>query len=457
MYKKILVPALFLILLTYPVLLFSQNRRVDGYRGIWFSEDSARGPGYKFSGGVATFATRHRPVSIYSPEAGKTFFVYGGTTTAEERHLLIMVSYFDHKLHRVPKPVIVYDKMGVREPHDNASLSIDAGGYLWVFVSGRGRTRPGLIFKSTMPYSIDSFEKVMEWEMTSPQPWSMQDSGFLLLFSRTTGGRELYWSFSADGKSWPEGSKLAGMGGHFQVSGVYGKKLVTVFDYHPGGDVDRRTNLYLLQTDDLGRTWKTIDNKIVETPVTDIGSAALIRDFKAEGKLVYISDLNFDTRGNPVILVVLGSESGSGPGSGVKEWVVVHWKDQKWDFNRVCTSDHFYDKGFLDIEEDEWRIVGTTEPGPQKNGTGGEIALWVSRKEGRDWEKIRDVTTNSRYNNAFVRGIMNPSKDFYAVWADGDADKFSISHLYFTNEKCNRVWVLPYEMKKDLEKPVRVR
>ena len=98
MYKKILVPALFLILLTYPVHLFSQSRRVDGYRGIWFSEDSARGSGYKFSGGVATFATRHRPVSIYSPEAGKTFFVYGGTTTAEERHLLIMVSYFDHRL-----------------------------------------------------------------------------------------------------------------------------------------------------------------------------------------------------------------------------------------------------------------------------------------------------------------------------------------------------------------------
>jgi hypothetical protein len=457
MYKKILIPALFLICLSYPAHLFSQNKKVNGYRGIWFNEDSVQGSGYKFSGGVATFATRHRPVSIYSPEAGKTFFVYGGTTTAEERHLLIMVSYFDHKLHRVPKPVIVYDKMGVREPHDNASLSIDAGGYLWVFVSGRGRTRPGLIFKSTMPYSIDDFEKVMEWEMTSPQPWSMEDNGFLLLFSKTTEGRELYWSLSPDGKSWPETRKLAGMGGHFQVSGKYGKKLVTVFDYHPGGDVDRRTNLYLLQTDDQGMNWKTIDNNTVETPVTDIRSEALIRDFKAEGKLVHITDLNFDTGGNPVILVVLSDESGSGSGSGPKEWVVIHRKDQKWEFNRVCTSDHFYDKGFLEIEEDEWRIIGTTGPGPQKNGTGGEIALWVSKNEGRDWVKVRDVTANSRYNNSFVRGIVNATKDFYAVWADGDANKFSISHLYFTNEKCNRVWVLPYEMKKDLEKPVRIR
>ena len=43
----------------------------------------------------------------------------------------------------------------------------------------------------------------------------------------------------------------------------------------------------------MGKTWKTIDNKVVETPVTDIASEALIRDFKAEGKLVYINDLEF--------------------------------------------------------------------------------------------------------------------------------------------------------------------
>ena len=48
-------------------------------------------------------------------------------------------------------------------------------------------------------------------------------------------------------------------------------------------------------------------------------------------------------------------------------------------------------------------------------------------------------------------------KKISMLWADGDADKLSISQLYFTNEKCNRVWVLPYEMKKDFEKPVRIK
>ena len=82
-----------------------------------------------------------------------------------------MISYFDHRTRTVPKPVIVYDKQGVDDPHDNAALSIDNEGYIWVFISGRSRSRPGFIFKSTKPYNIESFEMIREAEMTYPQPW----------------------------------------------------------------------------------------------------------------------------------------------------------------------------------------------------------------------------------------------------------------------------------------------
>ena len=149
MFRKYLFFILNLILVIYSPGLFSQNQKMDGYKGIWFSSGEFLEYGYRFSGGAATFASRHKPIAIYSPEVKKTFFVYGGTTDDDERHLLIMASYFDHRLHLVPKPVIVYDKMGVTEPGDNASLSIDSKGYLWVFVSGSGRTRPGLIFRSS--------------------------------------------------------------------------------------------------------------------------------------------------------------------------------------------------------------------------------------------------------------------------------------------------------------------
>ena len=457
MFRKTLFPALILFFLSGPLLLFSQNQKINGYKGIWYSNGQVQKYGYKFSGGVATFASRHRPIAIYSPEVKKTFFVYGGTTSADERHLLIMISYFDHKNHEVPKPVVVYDKLGVNEPHDNASLSIDSSGYLWIFISGRFRTRPGFIFISSKPYSIEGFDKIMEWEMVSPQPWWIKKEGFILMFTRFRKGRDLYWSTSSDGYSWTEGQRLADIGGSFQVSNVFGNKLVTVFNYHPGGNTDKRTNLYLLQTEDMGRTWKTIDNNIIKTPITQAKNEALIKNYEDEGKLVYICDLNFDKDGNPVILTILSKDSNPGPAGGPREWMIIHWKDKKWNFTKVCESAHNYDMGSLFIEDDEWRIIGPTEPGPQKYGAGGEIALWVSENGGINWVKSHNITSNSLLNNSFVRRPINAQKDFYALWTDGDANKFSVSHLYFTNEKGNRVWVLPYEMIRDTQRPVRIR
>jgi hypothetical protein len=207
----------------------------------------------------------------------------------------------------------------------------------------------------------------------------------------------------------------------------------------------------------MGKTWKTIDDKIIELPVIDVKNGSLIKDYESEAKLVYISDVNFDNDGNPVILVVLSSDFRPGPTGGPREWIIIHRKDKRWNFTKVCESDHNYDMGSLYIDDNEWRIIGPTEPGPQKYGTGGEIALWVSRNEGVDWEKERNITSNSLNNNSFVRRPVNEQKDFYAIWTDGAVDKLSQSCLYITNEKCNRTWVLPYEMKKDLEKPVRIK
>ena len=452
---SILIFFLFFFLGSIDVL--PQNKTIDGYKGLWFNSGQSSEYGYYFSGGVATYNSRYRPVAIYSPEVKKTFFIYGGTSGSDERHLLIMASYFDHRLHQVPKPVVVYDKMGVREPYDNASISIGPGGFIWVFVSGWGRSRPGLIFRSSKPYSIESFDEIKKCEMISPQPWRMENSGFLLMFSKFAKGHELYFSSSSDGEKWSDANKLASMGGHFQVSELSGEKLVTVFNYHPGGDMYKQTNIYLLQTEDFGRTWKTIDNKTIETPVTDVKNDALVKDYEAEGKLVYINDLNFDKNGNPVILLVLARDFRPGPNGGPREWMILSRKDNKWNFNKVCESDHNFDMGSLYINGDEWKLIGTTEPGPQKYGSGGEIALWISRDEGVTWEKVSNVTNNSINNNSFVRRPVNENKDFYAFWTDGNTDRISPSMLYFTNDKCNKIWVLPSEMKSSMEKPVRIK
>jgi hypothetical protein len=448
----------FLILFSFSLneSFSTQNPKADGYKGIWFTLGQFSEFGDKYSGGLGTYTANHIPIAIYSPEVNKTFFVYGGTTSKEERHLLIMISYYDHHKRVVPRPVIVYDKMGVDDPHDNASISIDDQGFIWVFVSGRAKARPGLIFKSVTPYCIDRFEKILEKEMTYPQPWWRKGEGFLYLFTRYTNGRELYWSTSRDGKTWSPDNKLAGMGGHYQVTNCNGKKLVTVFNYHPGGDVDKRTNIYLLQTDDSGKTWKTAEGQVVMPPLTSPKNEALVKDYQAEGKLVYLNDLGFDGDGNPVILAVISNNFAPGPAGMPREWTIVHWKGGKWNFSKVCESTHNYDMGSLYIGKEVWTIIGPTEAGPQQWGTGGEMALWQSKDQGFSWEKIRDITRNSLYNQSYARRPLHAHSDFYAFWADGDAAKFSPSRLYFTNKKGDKVWMLPDHMKGDTASPERV-
>ena len=434
----------------------AQNPTANGYKGIWFTLNQFSEFGDKYSGGLGTYTSNHIPLAIYAPEVNKTFFTYGGTTTKDEKHLLIMVSYFDHQKKVVPKPVIVYDKAGVNDPHDNATISIDENGYIWVFVSGRNTSRPGKLFKSKTPYQIDGFEKVMEGELTYPQPWWIAGHGFFHFFTKYTKGRELYWSTSPDGSTWAPDQKLAGMGGHYQLSNVRGNKLVTVFNYHPKGDVNKRTNVYAVQSEDQGKTWTTMQGEILKTPLSDPHGAALVHDYEAEGKLVYLNDLNLDSQGNPVILAVVSMDYAPGPKGDPREWTIIHWKNGQWNFHKLCESTHNYDMGSLYIENNLWRIVGPTEAGPQKLGTGGEMALWESTDEGKSWSKIRNITKNSLRNHSYARRPVNAHPDFYAFWADGNADQFSESKLYFSNKKGNKVWNLPYEMTDDFAKPMRV-
>lgn len=442
-------------------MLSAQNKRADGYKGIWYTIEQSSAYGYKYSGGLGTYTADHIPVAIYSPEVDKTFFLYGGTTRPDERHLQVMISYYDHKRHVVPRPVIVCDKKGVDDPHDNGSLALDDEGYIWVFVSGRNVSRLGEIYRSKQPYSIDSFEKMHEAVITYPQPWWFEGKGFIHLFTKYTApetrGRELYWSTSSDGKHWAPDRKLAGIEGHYQISNVFGNKVVTAFNFHPTGLADTRTNIYLLQTEDMGNTWETVDGRKLETPLVEIQNPALVYDCQKEGKLVYLNDLNFDEKGNPVILAIVSRHFQPGPQGNPREWMLFHWTGKEWRQHKVCESTHNYDMGSLYIEGAVWRIIGPTEPGPQYYGTGGEMALWISHDEGETWKRECLITRNSRSNHSYARRPLHAHKDFYAFWADGNADELSESHLYFTNRRGNKVWMLPYRMDAEYAVPRRVR
>ena len=424
----------------------------DGYRGIWFTLGQMREHGDKYSGGLGTYTANHVPIAIYSPEAEKTFFVYGAGRGGT-RHLLCMASYYDHRTGMVPRPTIVHDKQGIDDPHDNPSIAIDEHGHIWVFISGRGRSRPGFVYRSSEPYSTETFERTHEGEFTYPQAWWIEGKGFLHLNTKYTRGRELYFETSEDGRSWSDPVKLAGMRGHYQVSNQFGERIITSFMMHPDGSVDRRTNLYYAETRDMGNSWHTAGGRQLELPMEDPQGPALVRDYEAEGRLVYINDTQLDADGHPVVLYVTAARYEPGPPGEPRFQTVARWDGQQWHFSDVTTTTHNYDVGSIYIEDDVWRVFAPAEPGPQRWGTGGEVAIWRSTDLGDTWEKERDVTRNSERNHSYVRRPVNAHDDFYAFWADGDADELSPSYLYFTNKAGAQVWRLPYDMEDDFARP----
>ncbi len=434
------------------------NAKGAGYRGIWYTLGQYSTYGDKYSGGLGTYTSSHTPMAIYAPRVNKTFFTYGGTPAENQRQLQILVGCYDHDTGLVSRPTLVYQRNLVDDPHDNASLSLDEEGHVWLFVSGRNTTREARFFRGETPFSIERFLDQGATIATYPQPHWFEGHGFLHLFTKYVGSaRNLYWNTSRNGNDWNTAldRTLAAFGGHYQCSARHGDRVGTAFNRHPGGNVDRRTDLYYAQTDDRGASWQNAAGTSLTTPLTTAANPALVRDYASENRLVYVQDIAFDPQGRPAILYLTSAHHQPGPGGDPRRWEIAHWQGAHWAFRQVATSTHNYDVGFLRIESDGvWRVVGPSEAGPQPWGTGGEIALWESADGGATWTKTRHLTAASPRNHGYVRHPVNAHPDFYAFWADGNTDQLSRSYLYFANREGDRVFQLPYTMTTDFAAPL---
>jgi hypothetical protein len=171
------------------------NGKDTGYRGIWYmNQPSGDEYVYKYSGGLGTYCAKHKPFAVYCEKVNKTFFCYGGTTTDSNRKLLHMVSYYDHKTGMVPRPTILLDKK-TSDAHDNPVISVDDNGYIWIFSTSHGTSRPSYIHKSSKPYDVSNFElinatkiengkKVPMTNFSYMQAWHIEDKGFICFFTR---------------------------------------------------------------------------------------------------------------------------------------------------------------------------------------------------------------------------------------------------------------------------------
>ncbi len=464
MKHRIILPLL-LLFLTFPALSADpneepvlRNEKMDGYRGIWyFNQKLDNEYVYKYSGGLGTYCAKHQPFAVYSPEAHKTFFCYGGRY--EDLNTLVhMVSYFDHETGTVPRPTMLLDK-NTDDAHDNPVISLDEKGYLWIFSSSHGTGRPSYISKSKKPFDINEFELIETTNVSYPQPWHIKDSGFL--FFHTKYGfvedcdRTLCFITSPDGISWSQPRALAAIErGHYQVSAVSGRKAGTAFNMHPRPQgLNWRTNLYYMETGDFGKSWQTVKGVSLEIPVTDPGSAALA--YNAGGLNVYLKDLQFDENGHPVILALTSQGYESGPQNNPRNWIIVKWTGETWKVSKAFASDNNYDMGSLYLTEDQWLIIAPTGLGPQPYNPGGEIEMWESADQGKTWMKTRQMTSDSSRNHTYARRPLNAHPDFYAFWADGHGRKPSESRLYFSNREGD-VFLLPAKVESDEATPQRV-
>ncbi|MEJ2700817.1 MAG: BNR-4 repeat-containing protein [Sedimentisphaerales bacterium] len=444
------------------------NKKDTGYRGIWYmNQPSGDEYVYKYSGGLGTYCAKHKPFAVYCDEVKKTFFCYGGTTKDSDRKLLHMVSYYDHRTGMVPRPTILLDKK-TSDAHDNPVISVDDEGYIWIFSTSHGTSRPSYIHKSRKPYNVDAFDLVNPTKIENGkdvpmtnfsymQSWHVKDKGFVCFFTRYNypAARTICFMTSPDGVKWSQWQRLAAIDmGHYQISAAGKNKEGSAFNYHPTPKgLNWRTNLYYVETGDLGKTWSSAGGRNLELPLTKPQNPALVHDYQAEGLNVYLKDIRFDSQDRPVILFITSKGYESGPKNDPRTWTTARWTGATWQIRPACVSDNNYDMGSLYIEDDgTWRIIGPTERGPQPYNPGGEMAMWISHDEGASWTKARQLTRNSPFNHTYARRPVNAHPDFYAIWADGHGRKPSKSSLYFCDKQGN-VYVLPREMIGDLARP----
>lgn len=439
------------------------NEKADGYRGIWYMNQPSNDEYvYKYSGGLGTYCAKHRPFAIYCKEVGKTFFCYGGAKPDNDRALLHMVSYFDHKTKTVPRPTVLLDKK-TNDAHDNPVISIDSEGHLWIFSTSHGRSRPSFVHKSVRPFDIDEFHRVPATRFDETidksvpldnfsyfQIWNRPAHGFSAFFTRYKypAARTICFMNSRDGETWSAWQRIAAMDeGHYQISGMGQQKLASMFNYHPKGKgLNWRTNLYYVETLDNGSSWQSVDGKSLTLPLVKTKNPALVRDYQIEGLNVYLKDIQFDANDHPVLLYITSKGYQSGPQNDPRTWTTARWTGNRWDFNDITTSDNNYDFGELALHDDgEWTVIGPTETGPQPYNPGGEIASWSSRDHGVSWQKTKQLTHGSTMNHTYVRQVQRAHPDFVAIWADGHGRKPSHSNLYLADADGN-VYRFPREM-----------
>ncbi len=463
-----------------------------GFNGIWYQITGGKGEGpeawnaNKYGGAMATYPQQHSPIAIRktcrSAGIDRTYFVYGGFD-GDRQATPNMISYFDHATGFLARPRTVLTR-DINDAHENPTLAIDDDGFLFMFSPGHGFDRDAFITRSAEPWSIDRWQRVAHLRGGEPretfsyaQPHFVPGLGFLVLNThyQNGGNRTLYTNSSRDGIKWKYDWSLDGKcprtmlammeHGQYQTSWKFGSIVATAFDMHPnnapGTPLDYRTNLYYLETMDLGQTWQTADGMpVIDLPLIDPANSALVADYRPQGLNVYVKDVRRDALGQPIILFLTSHGPEAGPASGPRVLRTARYgkAEARWIIRDVLTTDHNYDHGSIYIEADDtgqavWRLIGPWITGPQAFGTGGIMGVWTSNDQGLTWSHVDTLTPESTVNHSYARRPLDAGDDFYAFWSAGHAFEPGDVRLHFAG-KDGQVYMMPDHVDSDFAWPI---
>lgn len=440
----------------------------NGFHGIWYAVGSSGDQyAYKYSGGLGTYTHQTAPLAIYAEEVNRTYFVYGGTNGTSNT-LKNYLSYFDHTTGLLARPREVRH-VGGTDNHRNITMAIDDDGYINIFANSHGDGGTGNLYKSNVPYEIADFNEVPlpvsvfgnasgKVTLSYSNPFYTPGAGFTVVYNQYHDGRAVHVARSPDGVNWTDVSLFDTNQGHYTAARQHGNTIGVSADWHRGGSLDNRTNLYYFESPDAGATWTNAAGAPISAPLTTTSNIALVHDYNAENKLVYMKDIDYDPAGRPILTYLTVSDSTgsghtSGPKPGGRTLHTAHWTGSQWRIRDVMQTDHNYDHGELHVEADgSWRLTGPFIDGPQQYGTGGEIGVWTSGDEGASWQQVDQLTSGSPYNHTYVREPVNAHDDFFSYWADGNAFAQSPSRLYFGTKE-GRVYRMPTSFTGDFARP----
>ena len=316
----------------------------------------------KYSGAFGTYTAKHTPIAI--KHNGKTYYTYSDNSDGVLR--IFVSDETDH--------IEVHYSTYLNDPHSNATISVDAEGHIMVYVSARGAKELGAVYRSVEPESISEFQHVTDTWMAYPQPWETPQGQIVLhtLYERyeNRNQRQLYVTSDQCTKKLVEG-------GHYQMSTYDGSRLHTVYNFHPGGNVDQRTGLYYMYSDD-GCTWFNKAGQVLELPVEP--DSDLTRILKTD-KFIYLKDIGMkglDPR-------ILYTESDSfDPTVGTRELFLTSIDGPPILVNK---TGHNYNVGYYHYDSD-FEYVVYVDFAPEEDRkfyAGGNLQQKILKSDG-SWE-----------------------------------------------------------------------